>query len=353
MKFFFIYKSLAHPETNGFVQPFTLQERLTHAKIAEKRLGATIPWIVDAIDNRFKHALGDRPNSEFIIDPKGKIVKARSWSSPSETRKDLETLVGKVEQITKPSDVRINLKVANKSNVAKGVVPRVQRPRMRALKFEAKADKRNDKYLAKLRPEASSGLNRDGKGQLYLGFHLDPIYDAHWNNLSPALKLKIEAPEGVKVSRDEWTAPKPKVAEDGDPREVLLDVENWTGKDPIRIKTTYFACEGEKGCFRLEQEYLVYNQADRDGGSARSFGGGGRRPTARGFPTPGEVLPQAAQQRLQLTDEQKKQLEALQKEVDAKIKEILTPGQARRLQQMKERLQRLQRSGGGFPRRRP
>ena len=67
---FFIYKSLAHPELAGnYVQPFTLDERLAHARQAEKQLGATVPWLVDAMDNRLKHALGDRANSEFIVDP--------------------------------------------------------------------------------------------------------------------------------------------------------------------------------------------------------------------------------------------------------------------------------------------
>ena len=28
------------------------------------------------MDNRLKHALGDRPNSEFVIDPAGKVVEA-------------------------------------------------------------------------------------------------------------------------------------------------------------------------------------------------------------------------------------------------------------------------------------
>ena len=99
VKFFFIYKTLAHPELAGdYVQPFTLDERLAHARQAEKQLGATIPWLVDAMDNRLKHALGDRPNSEFIIDPKGKVVRKRAWSHPAQVRKDLEELVGKVDE---------------------------------------------------------------------------------------------------------------------------------------------------------------------------------------------------------------------------------------------------------------
>ena len=33
VKFFFVYKTLAHPELAGnYVQPFTLEERLAHAR---------------------------------------------------------------------------------------------------------------------------------------------------------------------------------------------------------------------------------------------------------------------------------------------------------------------------------
>ena len=48
VKFIYIYKSLAHPEMRGnYVQPFTLDERLAHARQAGKQLGSTIPWLVD------------------------------------------------------------------------------------------------------------------------------------------------------------------------------------------------------------------------------------------------------------------------------------------------------------------
>src|SRR6185436_15836864 len=105
---FFIYKTLAHPELAGnYVQPFTLAERLAHAKQAEKQLGATIPWLVDDIDNRLKHALGNRPNSEFIVDPQGIIVRKRAWSHPAEVRKDLEQLVGTVDRVTPEKDVHL------------------------------------------------------------------------------------------------------------------------------------------------------------------------------------------------------------------------------------------------------
>ena len=57
-----------------------------HVAEAKRTLGSRIPWICDTMENDLKHALGDRPNSEFVVDPDGKIVVSRSWSSPSDLR---------------------------------------------------------------------------------------------------------------------------------------------------------------------------------------------------------------------------------------------------------------------------
>ena len=201
MKFFFIYKTLAHPELVGhYVQPITLDERLGHAKQAQKQLGATVPWIVDAMDNRLKHALGDRPNSEFIIDPKGKIVRKRAWSHPAQVRKDLEELVGKVDRITREEDIKLTLELPLKAPASRGAVARIERPKMQAVAMEPVIEKKGQPFYAKLRAEADAGLMNSGKGKLYLGFHLDPFHGAHWNNLTAPLKYSIELPEGARIA---------------------------------------------------------------------------------------------------------------------------------------------------------
>ncbi|HRX83268.1 MAG TPA: hypothetical protein P5307_29585, partial [Pirellulaceae bacterium] len=110
VKFYYIYKALAHPETNGYIAPFTLEERLLHVKEAERTLGSEIPWICDTMENDLKHGLGDAPNSEFIIDPDGKVAVRRSWSKPSDLRSDLEKLVGAVDKPTTVAD--LNMKKA-------------------------------------------------------------------------------------------------------------------------------------------------------------------------------------------------------------------------------------------------
>ena len=125
VKFFYIYKALAHPETNGYVAPFDLKERLLHVKEAKKKLGTKFSWICDTMKNDLKHALGDCPNSEFVIDPRGRVVRKRVWSRPAELRRDLEKLVGRVDKPTRVGDLNLpRLRPAEQAR--KGVVPRLQ-----------------------------------------------------------------------------------------------------------------------------------------------------------------------------------------------------------------------------------
>ena len=72
-------------------------------------------------------------------------------------------------------------------------------------------------------------------------------------------------------------------------------------------------------------------------GGAGGFGGGGG--------VPGQVLSPNAQDQLKLTPEQKKELEAIQAEVDARLEKMLNEEQRKQLKEMKDR-----RPGGGPPR---
>lgn len=63
--------------------------------------------------------------------------------------------------------------------------------------------------------------------------------------------------------------------------------------------------------------------------------GAGRGPGGRG--APGQILPPMLQDALNLTPDQKKQLADLQKEVDTKLANILTPEQQTQLKQMRQR----------------
>lgn len=263
VKFYYIYKALAHPENNGYITPFSIKERLMHVDEAKRTLGSRIPWICDNMDNDLKHALGDRPNSEFIIDPDGKIVVSREWSRPAELRSDLQRLMGPVTNPTTLSDLQMpSRKPPQKA--ATGIVKRITLPgHMSPLKITAR--KSEIPYYAKLRAEMSGD-------QIYFGFFLDPLYKVHWNNKAPALTFDIRTPTGVSVTPATRTAEKVKVDADADPREFLV-THDGRSSEPMVVTVKYFACDdAETFCIPVEQEYEVAFERDRDGGSRRQSG---------------------------------------------------------------------------------
>ncbi len=298
VKFYYIYKALAHPESNGYVQPFTLQERLLHVKEAQRTLGSRFTWLADNMENEVKHKLGNAPNSEFLLDPAGKVVRRRNWSNPASLRKDLEQLVGPVEKPTQVADLK--LKTAPPPKVAaSGVVPRVQvTGTMRA--FKVVPQKSEEPHYVKLRAEVDQDFMSTGLGKLYLGFHLDPLYHVHWNNLVAPIKFELELPADVTVTPSQGTGPKVKQPSDIDPREFLLDIDELkqVPQAALKVKVSYFACNDDEGwCKPVSQEYLVYLEGDRDAGSVRQRGGrggggrggfaGGQRPGFGGGRPPG------------------------------------------------------------------
>ena len=235
MDFYFVYKALAHPQGNGFVRPTTIEERLLHVKAAKKALGTTIPWLADSMDNAFKHAMGDRPNSEFLIGPEGTVIGMQDWSSAERLRETLTKLVGAVENPTNPNDLKMVTRI-DKTEVARGVVERV-RPEsgMTAFKVDTAQPEANPAYI-KLRAEG------DGNGKMYLGFFVDPIHRVHWNNLA--------GPVQVEVNGKKHMGPKVSEKADADPREFIVDVDSGA----VEITLTYVACDDkETWCNRLTQ----------------------------------------------------------------------------------------------------
>jgi hypothetical protein len=51
VKFYYLYKSLAHPELLGYVGPVTFEERLMHIQEAKRTLGSEITWLCDTMSN--------------------------------------------------------------------------------------------------------------------------------------------------------------------------------------------------------------------------------------------------------------------------------------------------------------
>ena len=279
VRFYYVYKALAHPEMNGFIQPFTIGERLAHVKEAKVRLGTGIPWIADSIANEIKHAFGDRNNSEFLFDSEGKLVVARDWSDPQALRWDLEALVGKVDVVTQVSDLDLPNGIRGGARpAASGVVPRLDSPAgLQAIQVTPEVNPAQPHY-AKLRVEADQSLFQAGKGQMKLGFHLDPIYGVHWNNLVEPLKWEIRTPDGILVAPSQGSAPKVEVESDVDPREFLVEVDRCETTGPLELVVRYFGCNDEKGfCISVTQNYTIQFMADRDAGRPNNAQRGGRR----------------------------------------------------------------------------
>ena len=281
VQFYYLYKALAHPEYNGYLQPFTLAERLLHIAEARRTLGTRFNWICDAMDNRIKHALGGAPNLELVIDPQGRIVRKRNWSSPAKLRSDLETLVGPVVKTTPADEHKFPAKPPDRP-AASGVLEPIEVPaQLQPVKTTPKPGPDGMPFYAKLRAEVEPQLLQTGTGRMYLGFHMDPIHHVHWNNLAAPLRFELNPPAGTTVKPASGTAPKLEVPADIDPREFLVTVENGSQTEPIELTVHYFACHNTEGwCVAFKQQYAITLQRDPDGGGVfgRSFRRGGRRP---------------------------------------------------------------------------
>ena len=258
VEFFYIYKPLAHPEYNNYVSPFTIQERLMHVMEAKRRLGSSITWLADTMDNDYHEAMGRTPNSELVVDPDGVVVARRAWSSPSELRKDLERIVGPVDNPTKVSDLDLPQQPPI-GTVAKGIVERVERPDgIMPMVIEPIMETSRTPFYAKLRAEGTPELYQTGRGTMYLGFHLDPLYRVHWNNEAPALQYEITAAEGVTISPAKGTGAHPEEKADADPREFLLEVEADKPGQDFNLMVRYYACDDALTfCVPVKQEYQV------------------------------------------------------------------------------------------------
>lgn len=267
VNFFYVYKSVQHPEINNFVSAFTLEERLKHVAEAKRRFGSEIPWICDSMENVVKKAFGGAPNGEFVLDPDGKIVRKRFWSTPSQLRKDLEELVGKSATTTKVEDLPTVFELEARE-VASGVVPRLALPGgMMPLKLEPQPDEENP-YFAKLRVEATRGVLRGGEGKVYLGVYLDPLYKVHWNNRAGKIAMKIEPSGDQSFEQVELVGPDVQPDADIDPRQFLIQGDMKDSTEPFKVTLTYTVCDdAETFCSTITQNYVVHLKSSRGLGS--------------------------------------------------------------------------------------
>ncbi|WP_197451923.1 hypothetical protein [Rosistilla carotiformis] len=286
VKFYFVYGALAHPENNGYVQPFSLDERLMHVAEAKEKLKTTVPWLADNMDNEMRWAMGNLPNSECVLDPQGKVVYFNSWSDSKTLRESLSKLVGPVANPTLASD--LNLPTIQRERTD-AVLPRVQVSEQ-LTGVVVKAHPSSEPLYAKLRCEVAPSVIESGTGQIYLGFHLDPLYDTHWNNLADPLKYELTDFNGAKITPASGEAPRVSQETDTGPREFLVEIEGADTSKPITLTATYYACSDSPAfCKAIKQSYEITLQKDDFAGgvSGRSFrfgsGGRGNRGGGRGM----------------------------------------------------------------------
>lgn len=288
VRFYYVYKQLAHPETNSYVDPVNLNERLAHVQAAKSSLKTEFTWICDNMSNDLKHSMGDRPNSEFVIDPHGKVVIKRSWSDPEQLRKDLVELVGESNTVTTVADLGYRVDPRPKQ-AASGIVERLELPAgMMALKSTLVSTSEGDQYFVKLRAEADADLLETGNGKLYVAFHIDPIYGVHWNNDSMQVEYEMKLPNGVNSDQLTGTGPKVDVSADVDPREFLIDINSDSKiTEPLEITAKFMICDdAETFCIPVTEVFTVQLKEDPELGrrmsGMRARGGRGNRDGRRG-----------------------------------------------------------------------
>ena len=110
------------------------------------------------------------------------------------------------------------------------------------------------------------------------------------------------------------------------------------GMNDDEQKTTYKDLTGEP--FDMPGGALAFGGGFGGGGGFGQPGGGGFGGGFGGFGgggQPGTVLTTNVQDQLKLTEEQKKELEAIQKDVDAKLEKMLTEEQRKQLKDLRDR----------------
>lgn len=291
VQFYFVYQSLAHPENWEFVQPTSIQERFAQVEHAKELLKTKIPWLTDTMTNDVKSHFEMTPNSQFVFDREGKVVHRDSWGRGSSLRTSLEDLVGKVETTTSIRDLNLPRFARQTTKRDADLLPtiKVEGVAVPLLVESAGEDQMLSTLLArnfngetryvKLRAEADQSLMQSGSGQLYLGFRLDPIFGAAWNNLADPPRCQISTAEGVSVTPRTAMSPTLDVESDYAAREFLVEVEDWSPDQPMTVAIQYVGCHKEQSwCKPLKQEFTVWFLRDSEAGmvNGRSHFPGGR-----------------------------------------------------------------------------
>jgi len=304
IQFFYFYKSLRHPELEGFVEAQNIQERLLQLAAAREKLGTSVPWIADTIDDSMRTGLGANSQSVFLISPEGKVLYGNGRIVRNDLRNALSKALGKPKTDTQVSD--LDLPAMRRNSMPPNQDSKLGVKREDGLTIVAtKASKPEETYYVKLRAEADEALIKTGTGRLFIGFYPDPIHNAYWNNLTPPMRYTLTTPEGLTASPAQASAEKGTGDSDTLPRQFWVDIKSDSKTNEIQLQLDYYGCTPDM-CMALTHEYtIVLEDEDRGARTAGmnrgNRGQGGRQANARGG-RQGNAPAQGSRQRgMQLT----------------------------------------------------
>lgn len=275
VQFFYVYKSLRHPELDGYVEAQNISERLLMVQEVKRKLKTKVPWIVDDMDDNIRIALRSGSQSIYLISPDGDIVKGWGKLMEQDLRQILSDKVGEASTFTTAEDLDLPVIKRNQKRSNDSTNITIHRPEGLTI-LEVVPKDSEDIYYVKMRAEANSELLNTGRGKLALGFFPDPIHNAHWNNLTPAMKYELELPEGVIATPQEATAKKIDVDSDTEPRQFWVDIGGASPFDKIEVTLHYYGCTADM-CKALTHKYTVIITPEDSGARTFGFNKGKRR----------------------------------------------------------------------------
>lgn len=267
IQFFYVYRTLSHPERNDYVDPFTIEERLLHVAESKKKFNVSIPYIADNMDNSVRLAYGDIPNPAFIFDREGRVVYMLAWADPELLRDVMAELAGPIEKPTQISDLDIRNDYRLRREQGDTTVEQVEAP---DLMYPLKAEHRESDhpYYAKLTAEVEPQVLDGEAGKLYLGFRMDPMYAVSWNNVAEPVQVMLETEGGLEITPRSLTGPSVEVIKDKSQRTFLVDVTTADNlEDPFIVNVEYFACADDNTwCTLIKQQYTVFMERRKPSG---------------------------------------------------------------------------------------
>jgi len=271
VQFFYIYRALRHPENHGYLQPFIIQERIRQAQIARTRLLTRVPWLCDGMNNQVTLSLTEgRDFNVFLFSSDGEERYAGSLDNRTALLNALNNIVGE-------PPTRTALNAMDKPDIQPlEIAPPNLLDRTR---FNPNTDPffplrimpiaSQSPFYVKLRAEGNGRLLQSGNGRLYLGFHMDPLYEAQWDNNASPLTYTLQTVSGT-VAPASDSAPVIRLARyDTEPREFTLSTRRLDLSNPLMLQVDYTVYLPRPGrSVNISQRYAIYMERDPLGGDA-------------------------------------------------------------------------------------